>query len=307
MVHGSISNETISQRALAAVLRGALNLALKPGFRAGRPIGQQRRWLERVARLTLVPRDAQFTAATVGGVPGEWVSRRGAARPQRAILYLHGGAYCVGSPLTHRALTGNLALATEARIFVADYRLAPEHPFPAALEDAVSAYEGLLADGHGPADLVIAGDSAGGGLTAATALRLRETGRPLPSALVLFSPWADLSLAELGPEPPGEPMITRPWVAECAGYYLSGHDPRDGLASPVFAELGGLPPTLIQVGSDEVLLPDSQRLHAGLVEAGVDSTLTVYPGRWHVFQTHAGVLADADRALAEVSRFLSRR
>jgi acetyl esterase/lipase len=204
-------------------------------------------------------------------------------------------------------LTGNLALATQARIFVADYRLAPEHPFPAALEDAVAAYEGLLADGHGPADLVIAGDSAGGGLTAATALRLRETGRPLPSALVLFSPWADLSLAELGPEPPGEPMITRPWVAECAGYYLSGHDPRDGLASPVFAELGGLPPTLIQVGSDEVLLPDSQRLHAGLVEAGVDSTLTVYPGRWHVFQTHAGVLADADRALAEVSRFLSRR
>jgi acetyl esterase/lipase len=102
-------------------------------------------------------------------------------------------------------------------------------------------------------------------------------------------------------------MITRPWVAECAGYYLRGHDPRDGLASPVFAELGGLPPTLIQVGSDEVLLPDSQRLHARLVDAGVDSTLTVYPGRWHVFQTHAGVLADADRALAEVSRFLSRR
>jgi monoterpene epsilon-lactone hydrolase len=220
MVQRSAQNETISQRALAAVLRGALNLALKPGFRAGRPIEQQRRWLERVAQLTLVPREAAFTAATVGGVPGEWVSGRGPASPHRVILYLHGGAYCVGSPLTHRALTGNLALAVEARVFVADYRLAPEHPFPAALDDAVAAYEGLLANGHEPSDLVIAGDSAGGGLTAATALRLRELGRPLPSALVLFSPWTDLSLAELGPEPPGEPMITRPWVAECAGFYL---------------------------------------------------------------------------------------
>jgi monoterpene epsilon-lactone hydrolase len=306
MVQRSAQNETISQRALAAVLRGALNLALKPGFREGRPIEKQRRWLERVARLTLVPRVAAFTAATVGGVPGEWVSRRGAASPHRVILYLHGGAYCVGSPLTHRALTGNLALAAEARVFVADYRLAPEHPFPAALDDAVAAYEGLLANGHEPSDLVIAGDSAGGGLTAATALRLRDLGRPLPSALVLFSPWTDLSLADLGPEPPGEPMITRPWVAECAGFYLRAHDPQDPLASPVFGDLTGFPPTLVQVGSDEVLLPDSQRLHARLLEEGVDSTLSVYPGRWHVFQTHAGVLADADLALAEVGRFLGR-
>lgn len=306
MVHQSALNETISQRALAAVLRGALNLALKPGFRAGRPIEQQRRWLERVARLTLVPRNAAFTAATVGGVPGEWASGRGPVSPQRVILYLHGGAYCVGSPRTHRALTGNLALASEARVFVADYRLAPEHPFPAALDDAVAAYEGLLADGHQPADLVIAGDSAGGGLTAATALRLRDLGRPLPSALVLFSPWTDLSLAELGPEPPGEAMITRPWVAECASYYLGSHDPRDPLASPVLGDFKGFPPTLIQVGSDEVLLPDSQRLHVRLADAGIDSTLSVYPGRWHVFQTHAGVLADADRALAEVGRFLGR-
>jgi acetyl esterase/lipase len=306
MVQRSAQNETISQRALAAVLRGALNLALKPGFRAGRPIEQQRRWLERVARLTLVPREAVFTAATVGGVPGEWVSGRGLASPHRVILYLHGGAYCVGSPLTHRALTGNLALAVEARVFVADYRLAPEHPFPAALDDAVAAYEGLLANGHEPSGLVIAGDSAGGGLTAATALRLRELGRPLPSALVLFSPWTDLSLAELGPEPPGEPMITRPWVAECAGFYLRGHDPHDPLASPVFGDLSGLPATLVQVGSDEVLLPDSQRLHARLRDGGVDSTLSVYPGRWHVFQTHAGMLADADLALAEVGRFLGR-
>jgi monoterpene epsilon-lactone hydrolase len=306
MVQRSAQNETISQRALAAVLRGALNLALKPGFRAGRPIEQQRRWLERVAQLTRVPREAAFTAATVGGVPGEWVSGRGPASPHRVILYLHGGAYCVGSPLTHRALTGNLALAVEARVFVADYRLAPEHPFPAALDDAVAAYEGLLANGHEPSDLVIAGDSAGGGLTAATALRLRELGRPLPSALVLFSPWTDLSLAELGPEPPGEPMITRPWVAECAGFYLRGHDPHDPLASPVFGHLSGLPATLVQVGSDEVLLPDSQRLHARLRDGGVDSTLSVYPGRWHVFQTHAGMLADADLALAEVGRFLGR-
>jgi acetyl esterase/lipase len=153
-------------------------------------------------------------------------------------------------------------------------------------------------------DLVIAGDSAGGGLSVATALRLRELGLPQPRALVLFSPWVDLTLAGLGPLPPGEVMLTLPWVRECAAAYLAGQDPRGPLASPVGADLRGLPPTLVQVGTDELLLPDARRLHQRLGEAGVTVRFEEYPARWHVFQASAGVLADADRALESVARFL---
>jgi acetyl esterase/lipase len=211
----------------------------------------------------------------------------------------------VGSPATHRALTGHLARRCKARVFAADYRLAPEHPFPAAIEDAVAACAGLLEEGYAPRELVLAGDSAGGGLCVATALKLREAGLPQPGALVLFSPWTDLSLEQLGEPPPGEAMITRSWTSECAGFYLAGRDAHEPLASPVFADLRGLPRTLVQVGTDELLRPDSERMHARLLAAGVTSRLGVYPRRWHVFQMHAGVLRDADRALDEVATFLA--
>ncbi len=223
------------------------------------------------------------------------------------MLYLHGGAYCVGSPATHRAITSHLARRTSTRVFVADYRLAPEHPFPGAVEDAVDAYLALLRDGDSAQRIAIIGDSAGGGLALATALRLRTLGEPLPAALVLFSPWVDLGNPDRGVVPAGEVMVSPAWTAECARLYLAGCDSSDPLASPIRGDLHGLPPTLVQVGQDEWLLSDSRRLRAALATAGVPVELQEYPRRWHVFQANAGVLADANRALESVARFLRER
>jgi acetyl esterase/lipase len=286
------------------VLRAALRLGFSRTFRADLPVERQRVRLDHLARLTLAPKRTVFVPSRCGGIPGEWACERDGRRSATTILYLHGGGYCTGSPRTHRAITGHLAVACAARVFVADYRLAPEHPHPAAVDDAVAACRGLLDEGVVPGHLVIAGDSAGGGLTVATALRLRELGLPQPRALVLFSPWIDLTLAHLGAPPPGEVMLTLPWVRECAAAYLAGHDPGGPLVSPVGADLRGLPATLIQVGTDELLLPDARRLNARLAEAGVAVRLEEYAARWHVFQASAGVLADADRAFESVARFL---
>ena len=303
----AIPSESSFEKLVAAVLRTALRATLLPTFRSGRPIPEQRRRLALVTRLTLPARGVDFTAATCGGVPGEFAQIRGLAGTRDTILYLHGGAYCVGSPATHRAITSHIARRTAARVFVADYRLAPEHPFPAALDDAVAAYRSLSLDGVSPQRIAIIGDSAGGGLALATALRLRELGDPLPAALVLFSPWVDLGDPDRGVEPAGEAMLSRAWTAECARLYLDGRDSGDPLASPINGDLRGMPPTLVQVGQDELLLADSRRLHSALAVAGVPVELQEYPRRWHVFQVNAGVLADADRALESVAGFLRER
>jgi acetyl esterase/lipase len=267
----------------------------------------QRRRLALFTRLAWPAHGVDFTAGTCGDVPGKFAQTRGLAATQGTVLYLHGGAYCVGSPATHRAIASHIARRTAARIFVADYRLAPEHPFPAALEDAVAAYRALLRGGASSQRCAIIGDSAGGGLAVATALRLRELGEPLPAALVLFSPWVDLGEPDRGIEPAGEAMLSRAWTAECARLYLGGHHSGDPLASPINGDLRGLPPTLVQVGQDELLLADSRRLYSALAAAGVPVELQEYPRRWHVFQLNAGMLADADRALVSVARFLRER
>ncbi|HVN42342.1 MAG TPA: alpha/beta hydrolase [Steroidobacteraceae bacterium] len=295
--------ETALQALIAAVLRVSLKMTLLRAFRAGLPVAEQRRRLALVSRLTLVPRDVEFRRAERGGVAGEFVTPRDGVPAERAILYLHGGGYCTGSPATHRAITGRLAKLCRASVFAADYRLAPEHPFPAALDDAVAAYRGLL-DEAPARPITVAGDSAGGGLSVAAALRLREAGLPRPASLVLLSPWVDLELDHLGPPPSGEVMITRPWIGECARFYLADHDARDPCASPVNADLMGLPPTLVQVGLDEVLLEDARRMVRALREAAVPVTGQEFPRRWHVFQANAGLLADANRALAQVGDFV---
>ena len=303
---GATARETAGQALVAAILRGALRLTLRRTFRDGLPWARQRSRMLKVTRLTLPPRGTRFQPGTSGGVPGEWAAARGVTQPVLTFLYLHGGGYCVGSPATHRALTGHLAARCNARVFAAEYRLAPEHPFPAAVDDAVAAYRGLLAQGIPADDLVIAGDSAGGGLSVAAAVQLRELGVPLPRALVLFSPWTDLSLEQAPPPPPGEIMLTLPWITACARAYVAAGDPHHPLASPVNADLGGLPPTLVQVGTDEILLGDSRRLGQRLQAAGVAVRLEEYPRRWHVFQVNAGVLADADRAIDSVAAFTRR-
>ena len=298
------ADESSAQRLIAGVIRGLMRATLGSSLRVGRPIEQRRRRETQLTRLLRTPPGVELRSTVCGGIPVESVTVRGAAPAGRAILYLHGGGYCQGSPATHRIITGHLALRSAARVAAADYRLAPEHPYPAAVEDAVAAYCGLLAEGFAPGATVIAGDSAGGGLAVAAALRLRRDGLPRPAGLVLFSPWVDLGLGALGPPPPGELMVTRPWLEECARFYLAGHPATDPLASPIGADLQGLPPTLIQVGTDELLLTDSRRLHAALTAAGVEGTLQEFAHRWHVFQLNAGLLADANRALAAAGAFV---
>ena len=297
--------EAPGQRLVAGVLRSVLKLTIGHAFRAGLPVEQQRRRLAQVTRLTLPPRGSAFQRAEIGGIPGEWTRAAGDGSAAITILYLHGGGYCTGAPSTHRAITGHLARLCGARVFAPDYRLAPEYPFPAAVDDAVDAFRGLLAQGIGPASIVVAGDSAGGGLSVATALRLRQLDMPMPRALVLFSPWVDLTLEQTGAPPAGEIMLNLPWVRECARSYLAGRDAREPLVSPVNADLHGLPPTLIQVGTDELLLNDSRRLSDRLRAAGVRVSREEYSRRWHVFQANAGLLADADRALASAARFVT--
>jgi len=300
---GGSTGESRVQRSIAGALRFVLRLAIGATFRADLPVETQRRRLLKVTRLTLPPRGTRFVTSNSDGVRGEWATARGHEQAALTVLYLHGGGYCVGSPATHRAITGHLAARCGARVFVPDYRLAPEHVFPAAVDDAVASFRGLLAHGIAPRDVVIAGDSAGGGLAVAAALRLRELALPLPRALVLFSPWVDLTLEQLPLAPPGEVMLTLPWITQCARAYVARSDARHPLISPVHADLADLPPTLIQVGTDEILLDDSRRLRERLQSAGVAVSYEEYPRRWHVFQANAGVLADADRALESVARF----
>ncbi len=301
---GADAGESAGQRVVAGVLRFVLRVAIGATFRPDLPVETQRSRLRTVTRLTLPPRAARFQASNSHGVPGEWATARGHERPALTVLYLHGGGYCTGSPATYRAITGHLAVRCGAQVLVPDYRLAPEHAFPAAVDDAIAAYRALLARGVEPRELVIAGDSAGGGLTLAAALRLRELALPLPRALLLFSPWVDLGLEQLPPAPPGEVVLTVPWITQCARAYVGQADARHPLISPIHADLAGLPPTLIQVGTDEILLGDSRRLHERLRSAGVAVSYEEYPRRWHVFQANAGLLADADRAIDSVARFI---
>jgi cation diffusion facilitator CzcD-associated flavoprotein CzcO/acetyl esterase/lipase len=285
---------------VAALLRTLLRSLLKPVFSARVPIGLQRRWLRALSRVSLVPRGASFEPAVVGGVPGEWVRPR--ERPSRpgTLLYLHGGAYCVGAAATHRALTARLARGTGMALFAADYRLAPEHPFPAAVDDAVAVYRALQADGP----VVVAGDSAGGGLALALTLALRDAGLALPASLLLLSPWADMTMdGAPAHEPLGEAMLSVSWARACAALCLRDTPATHPWASPLKADLRGLPPVLIQAGTDELLHGQALQLHAALQAAAVPVRCEITPHRWHVFQLHGGALASADDAIARLALF----
>ena len=285
---------------LAAVLRGTLKLLLKPVFSPRLSIPFQRRWLEGLTRSAWLPRGVAVEPGEVAGVPGEWLRPSGATRPG-VMLYVHGGAFCLGSPATHRALTTRLALLTGLPVFAPHYRLAPEHPFPAGLDDVLAVYRALSPQGP----VVVAGDSAGGGLALSAVMALRDEGAALPAALVLLSPWADLTMRD-GPlvPPPGEAMLSAPWAAECAAHYLGSASADDVRISPLRGDLRGLPPTLVQAGTDEMLHDQALELHAALEAAGVESTCDITAGRWHVFQTHGGVLRSADDAIERIARFV---
>jgi acetyl esterase/lipase len=257
------------------------------------------------------PPDADVTSEKVdaNGVPAEWVSGP-ESDPGRAILYLHGGGYVMGSINTHRQLGGWLAKAARARVLLIDYRLGPENPFPAAVDDAVTAYQWMLDQGLDPAGIAIAGDSAGGGLTAATLLALRDQGKPLPAAGVMLSPWTDLAGTgeSLTSRAAIDPMIQGgEGIANMAAGYLGGADPKNPLASPLYGDLKGLPPLLIQVGTEEVLFDDSVRFDAKARSAGVDVTFEPWNGQVHVFQAFAFMVPEGKEAIARIGEFVKAR
>ncbi|MGY0388084.1 alpha/beta hydrolase [Nocardioides sp. WG-D5] len=253
-----------------------------------------------------LPDEAGARAITIGGIPGLELYRDAT---EGTLLYLHGGGYVVGSARTGASLADGLAGRAGLRAISIDYRLAPEAPYPAAVDDGLAAYRGLLDAGVEPDRLVLAGDSAGGGLTMATLLAARSAGLPQPAAAVLFSPWTDLTLsgATIETKLDADPLFDRAALEWFARRYLGSADPTDPLISPVFADLAGLPPLLIQVGSHEVLLDDSLRLAARAAEADVEVILEVGAELPHVFQNQTGSLDEADAALDRASRFLSER
>ena len=245
------------------------------------------------------------TVVKANGIAAEWLDGPG-ARSDRAVLYLHGGGYVLGGIDSHRDLMARISAAAKARVLGIDYRLAPEAPFPAAVEDAVSAYRYILEQGIQPDRIAIAGDSAGGGLTAATLVALRDQKIPLPSCAVLLSPWTDLE--GTGESMNGgvmdDPMVEKGLVAIMGPTYLNGKDPRTPLASPLYANLKGLPPLLIQVGRREVLLDDSTRFAQAALRADVKVELEVWPGMLHVWQLFASELGEGREAIERIGGFL---
>lgn len=294
---------TARERLAAPALRLVTRLVLKSTFSPQVPIERQRRRLTSVTRALPQVRRVAIEPGEAGGIPGEWL-RPHAASAKAAILYLHGGAYCIGSAATHRALASHLARAAGLPVFAADYRLAPEDPLPAAIDDAAAACRALGETGT----VAIAGDSAGAGLAVATALSLRDQQATQPVALVLLSPWVDLTLALLSDKAaPDEVMLNTAWLGACAGHYLAGVGAADPRASPVFADLHGLPPTFIQASPGELLHSDTIRLHDALDKVGVEVRCEMVQGRWHEFQLHAGFLPSARMALERAAGFIRDR
>jgi len=271
-------------------------------------LADQRARLDSLAQFFPVPDGVEVEPATVGGVTGEWVRAR-RARRDAALLYLHGGGYLLGSPASHRHLAAAISEAAGISVFSADYRLAPEHPFPAAVDDAVAAYRGLLESGIPASKLAIAGDSAGGGLTIATLVALRDKKIAIPAAAVALSPWADLSGSGEShvSRAARDPMVGLEGLRGMAAGYLNGGDARSPLASPLFAELKGLPPLLIQVGTEEVLHSDAMGLAAKAEAAGVEVSFESWGGMMHVWHVFHPILSEGRDAIARIGTFLSGR
>jgi len=272
-------------------------------------VAERRAMYDRAEQAIPVPPDTTVEPVTTGGRPAEWI-RPAAARPDAALLYLHGGGYVIGSPRSHRHLAEALARAGGVSCLLPDYRLAPEHPFPAAVDDAFAAYRWLVEEKRiVPGRIAVGGDSAGGGLTVATLVAIREARLPLPAAGICLSPWTDLtcSAPSYDTRAARDPLVTLPGIAAMARAYLGATDPRTPLASPRFADLHGLPPLLIHVGSEEVLLDDAAGLADHARAAGVDATLEVWEQMIHVWHWFLPWLDEAQAAVDKIGAFLRSR
>lgn len=295
--------QTLRRKAFSKLIR----YGVRP-FLGGRlPYGVQRATALAATNLCIAPAGMQYRAIELGGVAGEAVSV--GTTNDGTLLWFHGGGYCVGSSQTDRAPAGQFSKASATRVILPDYRLAPEHPHPAALEDALSVYRALIDQQQDPSKLVIGGDSAGGGLALALAITLREQGLPLPAGMALFSPWVDLRnmLDSHHSRAAADPWLTSKMLNNWAAAYC-GNQPVDlPTCSPLLADLHDLPATLIQVGECEILLDDSVELDKKLRASGVNSELQIFDDMWHVFFLQAGLLSQADNAVSAMGAFIRQQ
>jgi monoterpene epsilon-lactone hydrolase len=288
--------------------RKALDGMLREGpLDLGGAVLEQRPIFEQMMAAVPLPDDVETSSGALGGIPVVTIDVKGIDEHGTVILYLHGGAYAIGTAASSVGLASSLGRQARARVLSVDYRLAPEHPYPAALDDAVAAYRALVDGEYAPSQIAIAGESAGAGLVAATLVTLKTAGLPQPAAAVLMSPWVDLTLAgdSMAGKAAVDPVLTQDGLRRRVADYAGGADATDATISPLFADLAGLPPLLIQAGSHEILLDDATRLAAYAAAADVEVTLDVTPGVPHVFQAFAGTLDEADAALARAGAFLS--
>jgi epsilon-lactone hydrolase len=284
---------------LEAILR-------QSAFPADSDVDEQRRLLRELTSAQPLPADVTVTAGELGGVPTAEITVDG-IEPRHVVLYFHGGVYVLGEAIQAAGLASQIGRRTQAKVISVDYRLAPEYPYPAAVDDALAAYEALLHDGITPSDIAFAGESAGGGLAIATLVNARDHGLPLPAVAFVMSPYVDLTLAGTTMETKREVdvLMSRENLQARVSDYTSGEDAALGLISPVFADLSGLPPLIIQAGTYEVLLDDAVRLARQAATADVKVTLDITPRVPHVFQAYYSILDEAAAALDRAGQFLS--
>jgi epsilon-lactone hydrolase len=292
---------------MSAEQRATLDAILRQSaFPADSGVNEQRRLLRELLSAQPLPGDVTVTAGALGGVPTAEITVDG-VEPRHVVLYFHGGVYVMGDAALAAELASQVARRTQAKAISVDYRLAPEHAYPAAVDDALAAYEGLLNDGVAPSDIVFAGESAGGGLAVVTLINARDHGLPLPAAAYAMSPYADLTLAGASMESKREldPLLSPQALQARVPDYTAGQDAALGLISPIFADLSGLPPLIIQGGSHEVLLDDGVRLARAAATADVEVTLEITPSVPHVFQAYHAILDEGAAALDRAGQILS--
>jgi acetyl esterase/lipase len=272
-----------------------------------RDVVKIRRRVDKWANVIGTVRGVSKKREQLQGLSAEWLAPKEPAEG-KLVLYLHGGGYVMGGCATHRPLVSYIAKTAGVRALLPEYRLAPEHPFPAAIEDSVGLFRALLTSGYAPRDIVIAGDSAGGGLAMATLTSLRDAGDPLPAAACLLSPWLDLTGSgdSMRANAQSDPWFEPEYMPVLANYYCRDDERHNPLVSPVFADLSGLPPLYIQVCGDEILLSDSTRLVNNARAAGVEADIEIYTGLWHVFQAFARHVPESRAAVARIGSYIQR-
>jgi monoterpene epsilon-lactone hydrolase len=273
----------------------------------GTSIEHQRATYDGIGAQAEMPAGLMVARANLAGVPLEYLTPT--LRERRVILHVHGGGFSTGSCESHRALAGRIGMACRARVVLPEYRLAPEHPFPAGLDDLLAVYRALLSNGTQPEQIIIVGDSAGGGLAVSLVLRAREAGLPMPRALVLLSPWLDLTCSGESMQTRAEvdPLVTHELLEQYSDAYLAGADPTHPLLSPLEAELVDLPPMLIQVGDQEILLSDAERMFERAQAAGVEVEFEAYANLWHLWHLFATMLPDAVEAIDRIGAYVDSR